>query len=160
VIKVNDGEKHQDERRDRILINQRFKVVSVVIELTVDGVIMNFSINAASFKTLVWCLVAAYGAMLIPTEALAVSWSVSGGGSGGSGGSDGGTIGNLLCNVAGWFTGSVGKGIATLAIIVIGIGALMGKVSWGMAIIVGIGVAVIFGAPTIVDELGTGGSGC
>ena len=73
----------------------------------------------------------------------------------------GDTIGNLLCGVADWFTGTVGQGIATLAIIVIGIGALMGKVSWGMAIIVGIGVAVIFGAPTIVNELGTAnGQGC
>ena len=75
----------------------------------------------------------------------------------------GGTIGNLLCTVVKWFTGPVGKGIATLAIIIIGIGALMGKVSWGMAIIVGIGVAVVFGAEELVDELsdGTGaGAGC
>ena len=72
----------------------------------------------------------------------------------------GDTIGNVLCNVVEWFNGPVGQGIATLAIIVIGIGALMGKVSWGMAIIVGIGVAVIFGASAIVGELGAGGSGC
>ena len=73
----------------------------------------------------------------------------------------GGTvIGDVLCNVVDWFTGPVGRGIATLAIIVIGIGALMGKVSWGMAIIVGVGVAVIFGASELVDELGAGGGGC
>ena len=71
------------------------------------------------------------------------------------------TIGRVLCGVVEWFTGPVGKGIATLAIIIIGIGALMGKVSWGMAIIVGIGVAGIFGAEQIVDELDTAGSsGC
>lgn len=70
----------------------------------------------------------------------------------------GDTIGNILCKVVDWFSGPVGKGIATLAIIIIGVGALMGKVSWGMAIIVGIGVAVIFGAPAIVNELGH--SGC
>lgn len=64
------------------------------------------------------------------------------------------TIARVLCNVVKWFTGSVGKGIATLAIIIIGVGALMGKVSWGMAIIVGIGVAVIFGAANIVEDLG------
>lgn len=64
------------------------------------------------------------------------------------------TIGKVLCDVVAWFSGPVGKGIATLAIIIIGVGALMGKVSWGMAIIVGIGVAVIFGAPAIVGELG------
>jgi type IV secretory pathway VirB2 component (pilin) len=104
-------------------------------------------------------LVAAYAVFLIPADAYAISGSATiGFGSGGGGG--GGTIGNMLCNVANWFKGPIGRGIATLAIIVIGVGALMGKVSWGMAIIVGIGIAVIFGAPTIVNELGAGGSGC
>lgn len=72
-------------------------------------------------------------------------------------------IGDVLCQVASWFTGKVGQGIATLAIIVIGVGALMGKVSWGMAIIVGVGIAVIFGAPAIVDEIDSNagvGSNC
>jgi type IV secretory pathway VirB2 component (pilin) len=69
-------------------------------------------------------------------------------------------IAKVLCTVVGWFTGAVGKGIATLAIIVIGVGALMGKVSWGMAIIVGVGVAVIFGAEQIVDQLGAGTYDC
>ena len=72
----------------------------------------------------------------------------------------GDTIGQVLCNVVDWFTGKVGQGIATLAIIVVGVGALMGKISWGMAIIVGIGVAVIFGSTAIVDELGADGTGC
>jgi len=69
-------------------------------------------------------------------------------------------IGNAMCNVAGWFTGNTGQGLATLAIIVIGVGALMGKVSWGMAIIVGLGIALIFGAATMVTSIGAGGSGC
>ncbi len=69
-------------------------------------------------------------------------------------------MGNVLCEVVGWFTGNTGKGLATIAITVIGIGALLGKVSWGMAIIVGIGVAIIFGAAGIVNSLNAGGSGC
>jgi type IV secretion system protein VirB2 len=69
-------------------------------------------------------------------------------------------IGNMLCTVVGWFTGTAGKGLATLAIIVIGVGALMGKVSWGMAIIVGLGIALIFGAAAMVNSLDAGGSGC
>ena len=71
----------------------------------------------------------------------------------------GGTIGNLLCNVADWFTGSVGQGIATLAVIVLGIGALFGKVSQGMAITTMVGISVIFGAPDIVYDL-TGQQAC
>ncbi len=62
-------------------------------------------------------------------------------------------IGTTLCAVVAWFTGPVGGGIATLAVIIIGIGALMGKVSWGMAIIVGLGVAVIFGAAPMIEAL-------
>ena len=63
-------------------------------------------------------------------------------------------MGNVICTVANWFTGNTGKGLATIAITVIGIGALLGKVSWGMAIIVGVGVAIIFGAAGIVSAMG------
>ncbi len=73
-------------------------------------------------------------------------------------------MGNVLCTTVGWFTGNTGKGLATIAISVIGIGALLGKVSWGMAIIVALGVAVVFGAPTLVKDIvsmaGGHGGGC
>lgn len=102
--------------------------------------------HAVDWRNKVWnlslCLLTAYAVLAMPSLAHAAG---------------GTTVGNLLCNVADWFTGPVGSGIATLAIIVVGLGALMGKVSWGMAIIVGIGIAVIFGAPAIVDELGATG---
>jgi len=72
---------------------------------------------------------------------------------------------SMFCTVAGWFQGSTGKGLATIAITIVGIGALLGKVSWGMAMIVGVGVAVIFGAASIVETLGVkaplgGAGGC
>ncbi|PZP86280.1 MAG: hypothetical protein DI582_03475 [Azospirillum brasilense] len=115
---------------------------------------MKSVINAEAMKTLAWCLVLTYAAFLVPADALASGATFT------APSSDSTILGDLLCGVADWFNGAVGKGIATLAIIVIGVGALMGKVSWGMAIIVGLGVAVIFGAPTIVDELAGGGTGC
>ena len=65
-------------------------------------------------------------------------------------------MGNVLCTAVTWFTGNTGKGLATIAITVIGIGALLGKVSWGMAMIVGIGVAIVFGASGIVNAMGGG----
>lgn len=125
---------------------------------------MRLTIDKNRMMTLAWALVTAYAALLIPTDALAGisvggSIGIGGGGGIGMGDSSGGAIGQILCNVVSWFTGRIGQGIATLAILVIGIGALMGKVSWGMAIIVGIGVGVIFGAPSIVDALG-GTGGC
>ncbi len=96
--------------------------------------------------TLSVCALVAYAFMVVPESALA------GGGPS--------SIEHALCTVISWFTGSVGKAIATLAIIIIGVGALMGKVSWGMAIIVGLGVAVIFGAPEIAGLLGANGGDC
>ncbi len=63
--------------------------------------------------------------------------------------------GRILCTVVTWLTGATGKGIATIGIVILGIGALLGKVSWGMAMIVGIGAAIIFGAAAMVDTLAT-----
>jgi type IV secretion system protein VirB2 len=65
-------------------------------------------------------------------------------------------MGRVLCTVVDWFTGNTGKGLATIAITIIGIGALLGKVSWGMAIIVGIGVAIVFGAAGLVNAMNAG----
>ncbi|MBX3412795.1 MAG: TrbC/VirB2 family protein [Pirellulales bacterium] len=65
-------------------------------------------------------------------------------------------MGRVLCTVVQWFTGNTGKGLATIAITIIGIGALLGKVSWGMAIIVGIGVAIVFGAAGLVEAMNAG----
>ena len=114
---------------------------------------MKLTITTDKMMSLAWCMILTYAAFLIPADVLAFGGDIGGGGNYAG---DSGVIGGLLCSVAGWFSGSVGKGIATLAIIVIGVGALMGKVSWGMAIIVGIGIGVIFGAPKIIDMLNTG----
>ena len=71
-------------------------------------------------------------------------------------------IGNIFCTISEWATGNTGKGLATIAITVIGIGALLGKVSWGMAIIVALGIALVFGASTLVNAFNIPGmpSGC
>jgi type IV secretory pathway VirB2 component (pilin) len=102
---------------------------------------MNMSLVTDKLASLVLAILVVYAFMLLPMDVLAEDTA------------DGTPLAETLCNVVGWFTGTIGKSIATLAIIVIGVGALMGKVSWGMAIIVGIGVGVIFGAPQIVDAL-------
>ena len=69
-------------------------------------------------------------------------------------------VGNMLCNVAGWTSGSTGRGVATLAVIIVGILAVMNKISWGIVLIHIVGVALFEGAGSIVDSLGTSGSGC
>jgi type IV secretory pathway VirB2 component (pilin) len=108
---------------------------------------MKLNLIAEKMTHFALAVVAAYTFMLMPTAALATAAA--------------NPLGDTLCNVVDWFQGPIGSGIATLAIIVIGVGALMGKVSWGMAIIVGLGVGIIFGAPAIVDMISGGaGTGC
>ncbi len=89
--------------------------------------------------------------MYLPLDAMAQFQTP---GSAGNGTGKNTSLDTAFCNVINWFNGPIGKGIATIAIIVVGVGALMGKVSWGMAIIVGLGVALIFGASTVVGALG------
>ncbi len=69
-------------------------------------------------------------------------------------------IQDVFCNVVGLLTGTTGKAVATVAIIAVGVGALLGKISCGMALIVAIGVALVFGAGTIVTALGAQGGDC
>jgi type IV secretion system protein VirB2 len=98
---------------------------------------MKLNVSMNKMSTMALALLAAYAVMLLPMDAAAQIATPTG-------------LSSVLCSVVAWMTGGLGAAIATLAIIVIGVGALMGKVSWGMAIIVGIGIGVVFGAPSIV----------
>jgi len=62
--------------------------------------------------------------------------------------------GDTLCLAVNFFQGSAGKGLATIMTCALGVGAMMGKVSWGMAGMVALGVGIIFGAWSIVNTLG------
>ena len=65
-------------------------------------------------------------------------------------------MGAVLCNIADMIYGNLGRGLATLAIIIVGVGATLGKVSWGLAITVAIGISIIGNAPTLVTLMGMG----
>lgn len=111
---------------------------------------MNYSLQAMEQQTnKVWALFVCFalfiGYSIVPEMASA----------------GGNAIETVFCNVVVFFTGKTGKALATIAIIVVGVGALMGKVSWGLALIVALGVALIFGAATVVEQLGSGtGNSC
>ena len=70
-------------------------------------------------------------------------------------------IANVLCNVIHVAQGAAGKTIATLVIISMAIGLFLGKITWGVAIAVAVGMGVLFGANTLVGFLSntTGGGG-
>ena len=125
-------------------------VPAIILKNETEEFFMKLTVTKDNMMSLSLALLATYAAMLLPMDALAT----------GTTGTTPAALSDTLCAVVGWFNGPVGAGIATLAIIVIGIGALMGKVSWGMAIIVGLGVGVIFGADTIVDALSNSAQKC
>ena len=64
------------------------------------------------------------------------------------------SVGKALCTAAWFFNGNLGKGIACLGVTIVGISALYGKVTWVTASLVGVGVAVIFGADAIIIAIG------
>lgn len=58
-----------------------------------------------------------------------------------------------MCNLTNIITGNAGKAFAAFAIVAVGIGFFSGKVSWGLMVGVSVGIAAIFGAPSIVSAL-------
>lgn len=108
--------------------------------------------SAQRTMDIVWCLTVMAGVLLaynlVPDLAMAQTAATTT--------TTGSGIDRALCNVYNAFTGTTGRVLASIAIIIVGIGALMGKISWGMALIVAIGVALVFGAASIVDIIGKG----
>src|SRR5262245_39574269 len=58
-------------------------------------------------------------------------------------------MGGVLCGIIEIVYGNLGRALATLAVISLGVGAMIGKVSWGLAITVATGIGVVFGAAPI-----------
>ena len=63
------------------------------------------------------------------------------------------TIQTNMCNAYEIFNGPLGKTFAVFAIVALGVGFFLGKVSWGTAIAVALGVGAIFGAPALVGVI-------
>lgn len=83
-------------------------------------------------------------------------------GTDGSGNTTTGTndaITQVLCNVVNQLQSGIGKGIATIGIIVLGIGLFLGKLSWPLALATALGIALIFGATSIVAWISAGTAG-
>jgi type IV secretory pathway VirB2 component (pilin) len=69
-----------------------------------------------------------------------------------------GNVGPVICTLIRneMFTGSLGKAIATIGVLVVGVGAALGKVSWTMAVTVAVGISCMFAARGIAAALGGG----
>jgi type IV secretion system protein VirB2 len=73
---------------------------------------------------------------------------------------DDGTSGltQVLCHVIGIAQGSTGKTIAILVVISMAMGLFLGKITWGVAIAVAVGMGVLFGANTMVGFISSTGT--
>jgi type IV secretory pathway VirB2 component (pilin) len=65
-------------------------------------------------------------------------------------------MGDVFCIAALWITGPAGKAIATICVAITGLGAMLGKITWSLVMVVGVNVATILGAATVVDSLAGG----
>ncbi len=62
----------------------------------------------------------------------------------------------ILCNVINFITGGIGKAIAIIILISLAISLFLGKVSWGLAIAVAVGMGILFGATTVINAITAG----
>ena len=69
-------------------------------------------------------------------------------------------ITEVMCNVIRQLTGNIGRTIAILIVISLAIALFLGKVTWGVAIAVGVGMGVLFGAPGVVTLIAGGADPC
>jgi type IV secretory pathway VirB2 component (pilin) len=57
----------------------------------------------------------------------------------------------IMCNVTKTVLGRTGSAFAILAVIMAGVGAMMGKISWGIGLSIVVGIACIFGFLSILS---------
>src|SRR5579871_1209684 len=62
-------------------------------------------------------------------------------------------MGDVMCLILSYFFGNLGRSIACIAVVTIGVGASFGKVSWTMALMVTMGIAIIFGSAWLLYVL-------
>jgi type IV secretory pathway VirB2 component (pilin) len=64
---------------------------------------------------------------------------------------DGTSLSVGMCKIAGVAQDNIAKGIATISVIMLGIGAMLGKISWSMALLLVVGIAIVFNAGAIAS---------
>ncbi len=60
-------------------------------------------------------------------------------------------VGERICAIVAILQGNFAKGIATIAIMVLGVGAFTGKMSWTTILITAVGIIIIFSAGAVVS---------
>lgn len=60
----------------------------------------------------------------------------------------------VLCKIVNLVTGNIGRSLSIIIVISLGFMLFIGKVTWGLAIAIFIGMALIFGAENVVSLIG------
>jgi len=63
------------------------------------------------------------------------------------------TVGTQLCQIVASLMGGIGKSIAILAVIILGISAFFGKATWQGVVLTAVGASVVFGADLIAGTI-------
>lgn len=61
---------------------------------------------------------------------------------------------DVICVIVNWFQGNLGTGLATIGVSAVAVGAILGKVSWGLALTVAVGISMMFGATDVLISIG------
>ena len=59
-------------------------------------------------------------------------------------------VSKVICNIVKYLQGPIVRGVAAFAVIFLGFSLFLGKITWGTALALGIGVACVFGAEQII----------
>ena len=110
--------------------------------------------NLVSVASIIIC-VGIIAMMILPNESFAASTTTPTQAAAGNGDS----ISNALCNILGLLQGTAGQAIASIGVVVLGVGIFLGKISWPLAVATALGIALIFGAGTIVTMITANNSG-
>ena len=83
---------------------------------------------------------------LVPESALASSANVK-------------IFARTICNVIAVLQGDVVRAIAAFGVIFLGFSLFLGKITWGVALAIGVGLGAVLGAEQIVNAMGNNSSG-
>ena len=106
------------------------------------------NIRGTSAWSLTICILLAATATVFPGDAFATI---------ATGSANDNNISRALCNIIVLLQGNIARGIAAGGVIFLGFSLFLGKISWGTALALGLGLGAIFGAQQIVN-LASGGT--
>ncbi len=65
-------------------------------------------------------------------------------------------ITETICNIVNLLQGNIARGVAAFGVIFLGFSLFLGKISWGTALALGLGLGAIFGAQQLVGLASSG----